>query len=199
MKLLAVTALAAALGTASAIHSVPSLNVSLYTGRWYQMYSDVATSIFETNYCVTADYGVNPNGTVSVHNRDRQSNTTGPETQIYGYATQDNATSAPGQLTVYLQGPPAGAPYWVVMLGDVYEYDGVARYSYAVVTDPLQLTLFVLARDPKEFYARWNTSLYDVLLNSGFNNVLNTPEPTNQLGCEYWPAGARGDDARGAE
>ena len=61
---------------------VPALNASQYIGRWYQMYSDFSTSLFETNFCVTADYGINPNGTVSVHNRDRKNNVTGEETEI---------------------------------------------------------------------------------------------------------------------
>ena len=100
------------------------------------MFSDAATSLFETNYCVSesyisntgllrasvhihahahahgwitapctgfggaretstppqlhgraaADYGVNPNGTVSVHNRDRSGSVVGIETEIFGYA-----------------------------------------------------------------------------------------------------------------
>ena len=150
--------------------------------RWYQMFSDLSTSVFETNYCVTADYGINPNGTVSVHNRDRRGSVTGGETEIFGYAEAADP-SAPGELTVYLQGVPVGAPYWIFTLGAVVN----GQYEYAVVSDPLQLTLFVLARNVTTWYSKYNATVYASLLAEGFNNFLNSPVPTNHIGCTYWP------------
>ena len=53
---------------AAAVDPVPELNPLSYIGRWYQMYSDLASSLIESRFCVTADYGVFPNITVSVRN-----------------------------------------------------------------------------------------------------------------------------------
>ena len=85
---------------------------------------------------------------------------------------------------MFLQGVPVGAPYWIFTLGNVTD----DKYEYAVVSDPLQLTLFVLARNVTTWYAKYNSSVYATLLAEGFNNFINTPVPTNQLGCTYWPS-----------
>jgi hypothetical protein len=54
--------------------TVPALNTTAYLGRWYQVYSDlIVEATFENaSYCDTADYGLYPNGTISVLNRERQ-------------------------------------------------------------------------------------------------------------------------------
>lgn len=102
---------------AAAVDPVPELNPLSYIGRWYQMYSDLASSLIESRFCVTADYGVFPNITVSVRNEERTNSPTGPFKQILGYATL--TPGQPGELDVYLQGVPVPAPYWVVGLGPV--------------------------------------------------------------------------------
>ena len=102
---------------AAAVDPVPELNPLSYIGRWYQMYSDLASSLIESRFCVTADYGVFPNITVSVRNEERTNSPTGPFKQILGYATL--TPGQPGELNVYLQGVPVPAPYWVVGLGPV--------------------------------------------------------------------------------
>ena len=50
-------------------------------GHWYQTYSDLAVvATFENaSTCVTADYGLNSNGTISVWNRERQYSVNGSE------------------------------------------------------------------------------------------------------------------------
>ena len=171
--------------TVSAIEPVPVLNPLQYIGRWYQMYSDAATAFIESRYCVTADYGVFPNITVSVLNRDRGQSVSGPESQIAGWASID--AKHPGELTVHLGGVPVAAPYWVVDLGPVDPETGL--YSYSVVTDPFQASLFVLARNVSTFYSSGlNQTLYTTLLNMGFNTFINSPQPTDQIGCTYWPS-----------
>ena len=71
----------------------------------------------------------------------------GVETEIFGYAEVTNS-SAPAELTVYLQGVPVGAPYWIFGLGPIV--DGI--YDWAYVSDPFELTLFVLARNVTRWY-----------------------------------------------
>jgi apolipoprotein D and lipocalin family protein len=168
---------------AASAQTVSQVNTTAYLGRWYQVYSDlIVDATFENaSYCDTADYGLYPNGTISVLNRERQYGVDGPERRIYGWAATAN-TSEPGQLTVHLQTTEFGAPYWIYSLGPLF--DGL--YQYSVVSDPLKATLFVLARNVSNFYARWNTSVLSYLANLGFDGLFNTPIQTVQDGCTYW-------------
>ena len=162
---------------------VSELNRTQYLGRWYQVYSDLfVDATFEnSSYCDTADYGIYPNNTISVYNRERQYNTTGPERQIYGWAQVDDPTK-PGELTVHLQTTEFGAPYWVYQLGPV-EKD---QYEYSIVSDPLKLTLFVLARNVSKFMKKYNENVTNYLTEQGFTGLINSPILTPQDGCEYW-------------
>lgn len=167
---------------------VSQLSVEFYTGRWYQMYADASVDLtFEnSSYCVTADYGVNPNGTISVLNRERQFSVSGPERIIQGWAQAANA-SQPGQLTVHLQGTGSfGAPYWIFELGPIGLYNGTAQYDYAIVSDPFLLTLFVLARNTTEFANLYQAPVLSALKAAGYTTFLNTPIATVQEGCTYW-------------
>lgn len=165
--------------------TVSELNTTAYLGRWYQMYSDflVEATFENSSYCDTADYGLWPNGTISVLNRERQYSVTGPERVINGWAATDSP-SEPGQLTVHLQTVGLGAPYWVYELGPATYNDSM--YEYSIVSDPLKATLFVLARNVSEFYERWNTNVTASLRKLGFTGFLNTPIATVQNGCTYW-------------
>ena len=171
--------------TAAALRTVPTLNQTQYLGRWFQVYSDLAVdATFEnSSYCDTADYGLNPNGTISVLNRERQYSVDGPERRILGWAAQDSSAE-PGQLTVHLQTTEFPAPYWIYALGPPTY--GNSLYEYSIVSDPFRLTLFVLARNATEFNKRWNTNVTAFLAAQGFTNFLNRPRPTVQQGCTYW-------------
>jgi apolipoprotein D and lipocalin family protein len=166
--------------------TVPQLDQSRYLGRWFQMYSDFAVdATFEnSSYCDTADYGLNPNGTISVLNRERQYSVDGPERRILGWAAATDPAQ-PGQLTVYLQTTDFPAPYWVYALGPP-TYTRAGLYEYSIVSDPLKLTLFVLARNATEFAAKWGANVTAYLAAEGFTNILNKPIPTVQQGCTYW-------------
>jgi apolipoprotein D and lipocalin family protein len=177
MLLLALFALAAAAQWAP----VQEFNVHQYLGHWVQAYSDLAViATFENaSTCVSADYGMNENGTVSVWNRERQYSVDGPERQIFGWAAATNS-SAPGELTVHLQGTGGfGAPYWIYELGPVEE----EQYTYSVVSDPFRLTLFILARNLTTFAAQWSAGVLARLMAAGYSGVLNTPIATVQEGC----------------
>ena len=162
---------------------VTELNRTQYLGRWYQVYSDLfVDATFEnSSFCDTADYGIYPNNTISVYNRERQYNVTGPERQIYGWAAAENS-AMPGELTVHLQTTQFGAPYWVYQLGPV-EHN---QYEYSIVSDPLKLTLFVLARNVTKFMDKYNENVTAYLTEQGFTDLLNSPILTPQDGCEYW-------------
>jgi lipocalin len=173
----------AALFGAFAVAQVTDLNRTQYLGRWYQVYSDLfVDATFEnSSYCDTADYGVYPNDTISVWNRERQYNVTGPERQIFGWAQAEDS-SKPGELTVHLQTTGFGAPYWVYQLGPV-EKD---QYEYSIVSDPLKLTLFVLARNVSKFMKHYNENVTQFLTEQGFTTLINSPILTAQDGCEQY-------------
>jgi apolipoprotein D and lipocalin family protein len=162
---------------------VSELNQTQYLGRWYQVYSDLfVDATFEnSSYCDTADYGLYPNNTISVWNRERQYSVTGPEREIFGWASIDNS-SKPGELTVHLQTTEFPAPYWVFQLGPVIQ----EKYEYSIVSDPFKLTLFVLARNVSRFMKFYNTNVSQYLKEQGFTNFLNTPIVTIQDNCVYW-------------
>lgn len=179
-----VLALAFSLLTALA-QTVPSLDTSRYLGRWYQAYSDFAVeATFEnSSYCVTADYGINSNGTISVLNRERQYGPQGPERPVFGWANTPNSQE-PGQLQVHLQTTNFPAPYWVYFLGPP-TYNG-SMYQYSVVSDPFHLTLFVLARNLTLFAEEWQAEVLQNLTDLGFTKFYNTPIATKQENCTYW-------------
>ena len=162
---------------------VESVELSSYTGRWYQTYSDLAvSSTFEnSSFCVTADYGFWPNGTVSVLNRERQYSIDGPERVINGWAQFANTSNPNGELVVNLQTTNFPAPYWIFELGP-QTFNG-SFYEYSVVSDPFQLTLFVLARNVTDFALNWEAGVLQRLEQAGYTTFYNTPSATVQEGC----------------
>lgn len=168
---------------AFAVAQVMDFNETQYLGRWYQVYSDLfVDATFEnSSFCDTADYGLYPNGTISVLNRERQYNATGPEREIYGWADAENS-AMPGELTVHLQTTAFGAPYWIYQLGPAVK----DQYEYSIVSDPFKLTLFVLARNVTHFMDKYNRNVTDYLTEQGFTDLWNSPILTPQEGCEYW-------------
>lgn len=162
--------------------TVPVVNQTAYLGHWTQVYSDlIVEATFENaSFCVTADYGVNTNGTISVLNRERQGSVEGPERRVLGWAATDSPTQE-GQLTVHLQTAPFPAPYWIYALGP-NTFNG-SLYEWSIVSDPLKATLFVLVRNLTAFEERWDSEILEFLSSNGFTKTWNVPIPTIQEGC----------------
>ena len=127
---------------------------------------------------------------MSVRNRQRDGSVTGAYDGILGYAVLNNRTglgTADGSLSVYLQLPapaPQGipAPYDVILLGPA-TFGPYGQYQYAVVSDPLEVSLFVLARDVDLYYGQFNATVMETLRKDGFINPINEPRMTIQQGC----------------
>jgi len=178
--------LVAALCSAQAIDTVPKLDVSKYLGRWYQMYADatIDSTIERHAYCVTADYGVINSTTISVFNSQRVGANTGPLKNITGTATIVDP-SKPGQLYVTFPGVPhfgKSPNYWIIKLGPV---NAQGQYDYSLVSDKHEVGLFVLARDPKVFMAKYNADVLSFLKDAGFTHFYDKPKMTPQQGCTY--------------
>lgn len=168
-----------------ASQTVQNISTELYLGRWYQAFSDLAVeATFENaSSCVTADYGLYPNKSISVENRERVGSIYGPVRRILGWANTDSEKE-PGQLTVHLQTTNFPAPYWIYELGPT-TYNG-SLYEYSIVSDPFKLTLFVLARNLTLFAEQWQQGVLARLEQLGFTNFLNKPIATIQENCTYW-------------
>jgi hypothetical protein len=78
--------------------------------------------------------------------------------------------SKPGEIVVHLQTVQFGAPYWIFALGpETYGPQGL--YQYSIVSDPFKATLFVLARNVTDFYARWEPEVDAFLAKNGWDKV----------------------------
>ena len=122
--------------------TVPNVEIDRYLGLWYQVagYPFFAT---ENLVGVTAEYSLLENGNVRVFNRGFEGDFNGPENTIIGEASViDPSTNA--KLTVRFPeiffGLFAGE-YWIIRLDEV-------DYNYAVVSDSMRNTLYILSRTP---------------------------------------------------
>lgn len=162
------------------IDTVPQLNMSQYIGRWYQMYSDkIVLESFQRNaVCVTADYTLRKDGKIGVLNSERLYTERGEGKNITGYVYLKD-TKQPGKLTLHLDGVPLDTPYWVVKLGPVSK-TGKNLYQYSIVSDSMQIQLYVLARDVDSFKILYDKEVKSWLANHGFNRFYNKPVPVLQ-------------------
>ena len=162
-------------------YTVEEVNVPQYLGLWYNIATDnITLATFQTEYCVTAEYGDNGDGTVSVLNKQRDGSVQGPEENITGYAYQPHPEDYPGKLLVHLEGGgPDQAPYWILQLGPVSN----DQYSWAIVSDPVCAFMWVLAREP---YLDEATTEYiqAYLTDVGFD-IKTDWIPIQQDGCVY--------------
>lgn len=144
---------------------VDELILDNYLGNWFQVYGAPTNVIFQGyGTCITAEYGLFDNGTISVLNS--QLNRDGEYETIEGYAYYKNGSN-PGQLTVHLQGVPTDSPYWVVKLGEIVDEE----YQYSIVTTPSAISLWVLARDLDIFYDLYHEEVTDYLDNFFYRYV----------------------------
>lgn len=154
--------------------TVPYVDIPRYMGLWYQI------AAYETNFNeglvgVTAEYTLQDDGSVQVYNKGFQGGLDGPIDEILGVATVEDPSSN-ARLNVRFPGVPnfPWANYLIVILD-------ANNYQYAVVTDPLRYTMFILSRTPT-----MDPDLYDEILaeleSRGFNinKLILTDQPSYQ-------------------
>ena len=153
--------------------AVSNLDLNNYIGEWYEVYEDNFDKTFQNGKCVKAFYKLNENN-VSVLNTQIKDNKLDT---INGYAYYKEGDSG-GYLTVQLDDLPE-APYWVIELGPIVNN----LYDYAIVSDNLRLSLFVLARNVTAFFNLYNEDVLKSLENFGFSSRLNSPIKVDQTDC----------------
>jgi lipocalin len=164
------------------INTVTELDLNKYQGRWYQMYGNKFDQTFQKNgNCITADYTIIPNNSnISVLNSEYS--LTNQLEQITGYAyyrSDVNSKLNPGELTVHLDGVNFDSPYWIIEIGPEYNN----YYDWAIVSDPLKISLFVLARDVNRFYDIYDQEIMDLLTKYEYDNIIKT----QHINCNYVP------------
>lgn len=120
----------------SSVTSVAAVDLARYSGKWFEIAN--FPMFFQRN-CIgdtTAEYGLTPEGDVSVTNRCR---TDSGFDQAQGKATVvDGSNNARLKVSFFW---PFRSDYWVIGLD--------ADYRWAVVGNPNRKYLWVLSRAPK--------------------------------------------------
>ena len=145
--------------------TVNELDLSKYTGHWYQVYAAPFDFTFQGyGKCITADYQITGTNNVSVLNA--QYNINDEYEEISGYAFYKDVNE-PGKLTVVLEGTPFPAPYWVLQLGEVVNDE----YQYSIISVPNGPSLWVLARNISYFFKYDDYEVIKYLDEYNFNYV----------------------------
>ena len=77
-------------------------------------------------------------------------------------------------------------PYWIVVLGEIDSRSKL--YQWAVVSDPLGIDLFILARDVDDFHSKYEEDVLALVASRGFKHIFNSPIQTYQSDqCAYPP------------
>ncbi len=151
------------------LQTVPYVELSKYAGTWYQI--SHKPLIFEGK-CICSRQVLSglEDGTVGVYNTCNDP-TTGELRSISGVAT-NNDPSTNAQFTVDF-GLPHTGQYWIIGLGDNYEY--------AVVSDPSLLSLYILSKTPQ-----LSPELYAEAVEKAQRQVdVSKLRVTEQRNCEY--------------
>ena len=142
LNLLFIGGIAAISGCAPAPETVPTVDLNRYVGLWYQV-AGYPFGPTDGMVGITAEYALREDGKVSVLNRGYMGSFDGPLESIEGVARvvdpESNAKLAVTFPSVFF-GLFEGQ-YWIIDLD-------AEDYSYAVVSDPLRFTLFILTREP---------------------------------------------------
>ena len=134
--------------------TVDYVDIPSYMGLWYQISAN-EVSFNEGLVGVTAEYTLLDDGSVEVINTGYQDTLDGPISQIVGNAVvKDKTTNAELKVT-FPEVPNFPYPNYLIVLLE-------PNYQYAVVTDPLGYTLFVLSRTPQMDQATYDQILSEL-------------------------------------
>lgn len=179
---------------------VGPIDIESYMGRWYEIYSSaIPMSTFEKDgYCVTADYTLKQQDeedpdkkSFDVLNSMRTGGPTNELEQVNGVATNkifDRQTPIDGvwYLSFDIAGMKNGKGEYIIQaVGPIVD----GKYAWAMVSDVLRLSVWVLARNIATFDATYGADVMEKAKSKGFGQFWNTPiksqQPTN---CAYAPA-----------
>ncbi len=146
---------------------VPKVELAKYLGTWYEIAR--YPNRFERDCVgVTATYTLRADGNIRVENAARLRTLDGKKKTAVGRAWVPDP-DIPAKLRVSFFGPFA-ADYWIIALGEQYEY--------AVVSEPSRRYLWILSRTPQLEAARYQALLAQ-LSTQEFDvaKLVKTPQP----------------------
>lgn len=136
---------------ANSVEPVKFLDLARYAGTWYEI-ARFPFSQQDGCHGTTATYALNSDGTIQVTNRCRKGGFEFPESVAVATAkVADTASQAKLKVKFFILAP--WADYWVIRLGENYEY--------AVVSQPNRRYLWILSRTP-----HMNKASYDEIVQS---------------------------------
>jgi apolipoprotein D and lipocalin family protein len=143
--------------TQAELITVPTIEVSRYMGKWYEIarLPNRFQNMCESN--VSATYAQKPNGLLSVTNVCKKAD--GSLTSVEGEARQASNSAQNSKLQVRF------APAWLSWLpvwGDYWIIDLAPDYSYAVIGEPSRDYLWILSRTPKIDSALYEKFLLEI-------------------------------------
>jgi len=169
--------------------TVQNLDLKAFMGRWLQMASDkIVLSTFEKNaFCATATYGLLADGKVSVRNYATIGSVSGAPYSIDGYAYAEDPNEL-SKLKVHFTSEdvahsPFDAPYWILQVGPIVN----GQYDWAIVSDNLSMTLFVLARNADTYNSQYKASVTALLTSLGFTGFKAPIDLYQGSDCQYEP------------
>jgi apolipoprotein D and lipocalin family protein len=130
------------------VKTVANVDLSRFVGTWYEISS--IPQIFQHG-CVgtNANYAARPDGQIDVLNKCLSGSLQGAERSIHGVAwVSDTSSNAKLRVQFFW---PLSAPYWIIGLGENYEY--------AITATPDRNGLWILSRS-----RQMDEKLYETLV-----------------------------------
>jgi lipocalin len=160
---------------------IATLDTPAYLGRWYQMATGASFLLLELGgNCVTADYKLrSEDGKISLVNQARPLLIPQLFARTTGYVVQSKVPTEQGAFTVdqtYLFGVDpdsveyeAPGNYWIIGLGPLIN----GQYQWAAVSNGDRTSVFILARNVKEYNKKYKQDAKQVFKDfGGFNNLF---------------------------
>lgn len=160
-----------------------SFEINKYLGTWYELIHYPSWFQRNDNYNTTANYQLNPDGTIRVHN---STITQGEKVDSYGTATRIDKVSLyvdfsqseqqnlidTKQFVPMMNNIKINSPNYVI---DKIWYNNNGDYIFAVVTDPKLESLYVLSRYPNPSLIAYNEIMKYVVAKYDRDRLVQTP------------------------
>ncbi|MBB5199787.1 lipocalin family protein [Glaciimonas immobilis] len=160
---------------AQEVTAVPSVDLSRYVGKWYEIARFPNSFQKACTGNVTAQYRSRADGKIDVINRCKKNDGSVDEAVGLARVSNDSGSATNSRLKVRF------APEWLSWLplvwGDYWVLDLAPDYSYAVVGEPGRKYLWVLSRTPKLTDSTYRAALAKVAA-QGFDvsKLVKTPQ-----------------------
>ena len=169
------------------VKTVDNFNIDHYTGSWYQVYDNLYNQIFLHNAsCINHYYQKEFDTLVHVTYKDLNDLIFSPNATYHkksGILKLNNNSSSSGNLKLSMDDDLIDTEYFVTKLGPVIDN----KYEYAIVTDSLELSLRVLARDKEKFLELYDEEVLEYLNKSCKSDLvleeLTKPTKVNNTSC----------------